>query len=323
MSILFAGAEDIDFNFVGGAQSGFSHSGYIQTAYSRISLRDSNRLEAKVPFSTTDAWLHFCATIGTASGTTAYAMCGFWSTALGDACVTLFTGLDGPNAYFRVNDGTGTFINGSTFSFPKLSTPSEFDLHAKIDGLAVTVEFFSSGVLLHRETFSIMQTYTITNIRLSPGSNYVSWGWHYSQVIVADEPTVGWKLKTLGPAANGDLTEFTGTYADVDEVTLTTDDKISTGVSAQSTFTSTSWNIAAGFDVAGVVVASYASSDIAATISNMVRLSGENYEGDAEGLSIGWAGYRSLWATNPATAAKWQPADINGTLLQFGVRVTV
>lgn len=324
MGILFVGAEDIDFNFIGGAQSSYAnHSGYMETAYSRVAIRATTRLEAKTPFNATEAWLHFCAVIGTESGTTIYPMCGFWSAELNRARITLQASLVGSGANFEVDDGTGTYIKGSTFTFPKIKKPSDYDLHAKIDGLSVTVEFYSAGELLHRETFAIVQTYTMTNFRLSPSSNYTSWGWLYSQVIVADEPTIGWKLKTLAPAAAGDLSEFSGTFADINETTLNNDTKISADQSARSSFKPASWNVPAGFEIVGVSLSSYALSDLTATISNFVRLGGQNYADTPEALGVGWANYRSLWPLNPATDAPWQPANINGTALQFGIGVTV
>lgn len=324
MSILFAGAEDIDFNFVSGPETGFTHSGYIQTAYSRTSLRAVNRLEAKKPFSATEAWLHFVTVIGTRGGATTYAAWGFWSPELNNAAVTVHTDSNAREAKIAVNDGTGTYLDSAMFALPSVSEVSHWDLHVRIDGLSVLVELYNKEVLVRRETFALLQTYTLNNLRLSPGSAYVAWGWHYSQVIVATEPTLGWKLKTLAPTADGDLTEFTGTYADVDEVTLSNDDRLTTDVSAQSSFTAASWNVPAGFDIAAIAVSSFASSDLTESkLSNFLRLNGQNFPSMAVDLTPGWLVYSDVWEQNPETVAAWRPTDINGTALQFGVGVTV
>lgn len=324
MTILFAGAEDIDFNFVGGSETGYQHSGYIQTAYSRTSLRATIRLEAKKPFSATEAWLHFVTIIGTSGGSTTYPAWGFWSPELDNYAVTVHTNPGGRQALIRVNDGTGTYIDSALFSLPSVNEVTPWDLHVRIDGLSVLVELYNKEELVRRETFTLVQTYSLSNLRLSSGSAYVTWGWHYSQVIVATEPTLGWKLKTLAPAADGDLAEFTGTYADVDEVTLNNDDRLTTDVSAQSSFTAASWNVPGGFEVAGIAVSSYASSDpTGSKLSNLVRLNSQTFLSTEQDLTPGWANYSDLWEQNPETSADWIPADINGTVLQFGVGVTV
>lgn len=324
MAILFAGAEDIDFNFVGGTQSSFvNNSTYMQTAYSRIAVRATTRLEAKSPFDATDAWLHFVAIIGTASQNLFNGAWGFWSPDRNDAQVTIQTNPGQGTARIQAYDGSGAYLLSDSFSIPNVSKLSTWDMHVRIDNLSLLVELYNDEILVRRENFTLLQTYNLRNFRLSHGSYTSNWGWHYSQVIVADEPTLGWKLKTLAPAADGDLAEFSGTFADINETTLNNDTKISADESAQSSFKPASWNVPAGFEIVGISLSSYALSDTTAAISHFVRLDGQNYADASETLNVGWATFRSLRPTNPATGAPWQPTDINGTALQFGVGVTV
>lgn len=325
MSILFFGAEDIDFNFVGGQESGFeNHSKYAQTAYSRTSIRAITRLEARKPFSTTEAWLHFVTVIGTASMDRFTAAWGFWSPELNASHISVHTNPNYSTARFEVYNGAGTYIQSETFPIPNVAELSAWDLHVRIDGLSILIELYNNEVLVRRETFALAQTYTLRNLRLSHGSYSSSWGWHYSQVIVATEPTLGWKLKTLAPAANGDLIEFAGTYADINEVKLNNDTKISSPVSAQSSFKAASWDVPAGFDVAAVAIVPYASSDLTESkLRTLLQLNSQTFLSAENDLSPGWERLPALWSQNPETSAEWKPADINGTALQFGVGVTV
>ncbi|MEN3144639.1 hypothetical protein ABDF71_21855 [Ochrobactrum sp. WV_118_8] len=324
MALLFIGAEDIDFNFVGGAASSYvDHSSYMQTAYSRVAIRAITRLEGKKTFNTTEAWLHFVSVIGTASQNQFNGAWGFWSPERNDSQVTVQTNPGQSTARLQVYDGLSAYIVSDSFFLPNVSTLSTWDMHVRVDGLSLLVELYNNEVLVRAENFTLLQTYTLTNFRLSHGSYTSSWGWLYSQVIIATEPTLGWKLKTLAPAAAGDLAEFSGTFAGINETTLNNDTKISADESAQSSFKPASWNVPAGFEIAGISLSSYALSDTTAAISNFVRLDGQNYADIPETLNVGWATFRSLWPTNPATGAPWRPTDINGTALQFGIGVTV
>ncbi len=55
------------------------------------------------------------------------------------------------------------------------------------------------------------------------------------------------------------------------------------------------------------------------TIKQIARPVSTNYTGAEHTLSVSYANYQDIWETNPADAAAWEEADVNGS--EFGVKV--
>lgn len=146
-----------------------------------------------------------------------------------------------------------------------------------------------------------------------------------SQVIVADESTIGWKLATLSPDGNGAQTAWTNDYTAVDEFSYNSADYIETNSTSQTeTYTVSNINAAyATYNVKAVAVAVRASNDAGSAVNDLqavVRVSGTDYP--SANLSITKDGTeqskQNVWNTNPATTAAWTQSEVNA--LEAGVK---
>jgi hypothetical protein len=146
-----------------------------------------------------------------------------------------------------------------------------------------------------------------------------------SQVIVADENTIGWKLATLSPDGNGANTSWTNDYTAIDESVYNAGDFIETNTLNQLE-TSTVTNINAAYstyNVKAVVVAARASNDSGSAINDIqgvVRVGATNYTSANLALPKDGLEYsvQTVFTNNPATATAWTQAEVNA--LEAGVK---
>lgn len=146
-----------------------------------------------------------------------------------------------------------------------------------------------------------------------------------SQVIIADESTIGWKLATLSPTGNGANTAWTNDYLNVDEFVYDNTDFIETNsVGNIETYTNSGINAAySTYNVKAVAVAARMSNDSGSAVADMqfvVRVSGTNYTSPNAGLTKDGNEYSKqyLWNVNPNTSSAWSQAQVNGA--EIGVK---
>lgn len=146
-----------------------------------------------------------------------------------------------------------------------------------------------------------------------------------SQVIVASENTVGWKLATLYATGNGANTAWTGDYTAIDEFPLNVSDYIESDTAGQvETYTASDIDAAySTYNVKAVVIAARAANDSGSTITDLqfaLRTGGTNYFSSNSGLTKDGTDYsvQQIWETNPNTTAVWTQAEVNGA--EIGVK---
>lgn len=135
---------------------------------------------------------------------------------------------------------------------------------------------------------------------------------YYSQLMVADESTIGLKMVRMNPNAAGDNSDFEG---DFNNLLLPFDGgAISTSVAGNRE----SWNLeayggpATPGGIRGVFLTSYATlgpDAVAVTgFEHFLRISATNYDG-AKITPVAGTQHITEWANNPATASPWAVAD--------------
>lgn len=321
MTIYFVGSEDIDFAGVllattANYSSTFSRGSVYnnESASPRASgIYTPNGLGADI----TQGWLHFYSSVATVSGATAYYFASFVKSGESQHGIGVRRSLTGANCVLFADDGTGTILTSPTFSIA--SGAHYYDIHVNIVGTAATVSLYIDGVLLTSYTFTLVSTYTLDDIRLSGGSTTASWGLRFSQVIVADVSTIGWRVKTLEPTGNGTDTAWIGDYTGVDEFNVDLADNVTTGSAASELFTNAAY-APTDTEVKAVAVSSYALTTTIDDYYHQLRVSGTNYDSALFTLTGGYLPYLSIFETNPATSAAWSVADAGSTALEFGVR---
>lgn len=141
-----------------------------------------------------------------------------------------------------------------------------------------------------------------------------------SQVIMADEPTIGWRLATVPATGAGATTDFTGTYTEIDEVVYSDADFINSAVANQVEIFSHSSTVPSGYTVRafGVTARAKRGASGPANLQLALRSSGTTYFSGSKALDVGYGAFCHVWETDPATAAAFATSAIAS--LQFGVK---
>lgn len=140
-----------------------------------------------------------------------------------------------------------------------------------------------------------------------------------SQVIIASENTIGWKLQTNYPNSNSATnTAWTNDYTAVDEFAYDSGDYIETNSTGQvETYGATDINAAyATYNVKALVIATRASNDSGSAVADIqgaLRVSATNYFSANLSLTKDSAEHsvQAIFETNPNTAAAWSQAAVN------------
>ena len=131
-------------------------------------------------------------------------------------------------------------------------------------------------------------------------------------------------LVTNYPNAAGDaLTNFTGAYTTVDEITKDDSDLANSntndGTALYNLFPTPSGSF--GVKAVGISARATKSSDSTPTkIALGVKSAGSTDDGSDQALTVAWATYQRLMTTNPLTTAVWTTAEIDALQLQLKAR---
>lgn len=150
----------------------------------------------------------------------------------------------------------------------------------------------------------------------------------YAECIVSTESPLKGRVYSGAPTGDGTNTAWSGTFADVDEISSSTATIDADDISAASagdieTFTTTAISsaFAAGKTIRAVAVACRARNNGGGgDVELCLRSGGTNYFG-AHSAAIGSAfsdGFYHVWNTNPNGGGAWTLSDVNA--LEFGVR---
>lgn len=225
------------------------------------------------------------------------------------------------NSTFNVRLGTDQFVLGSTDRIT-------IDVHTKNDATDGVFDVFVNGSLVasyHGDTTTNgANAVRYVRFRTQSGNN----DWEISQVIAADQSTIGWKVQDLAPLTGTQaFSQWTGTFSDCDDFAVSPSkaDSIYANVDGHTE----------SFVVNDVVSGAASMFVVAVAVSaRTVTAPGSAVETFTPGLSVGGTFYeggdftsapedgeqvvQSIWHTNPATASGWTQSDVNS--MQIGVR---
>lgn len=269
----------------------------------------------------TDIWAHGYFDRWTPSGTTLRDWLAFSKGGKGGRHVGCLRSVQGDNGQMFVDDGAGNRLLGTAFVFP--TGAGYYDFHVVINDLEVLTEIYLNGALVQQDIFNVGSTYTMTHFTYSAATTTTFWGVRVSQFIVADESTIGWRMFERRPTGDGELTGWDGSYTDIDEDTLSNTDAITAAGTADATFTRAALTLPGGYDVKAIALSGmYRSGDPTITeITNIFRHDSTTYEGEAVSADNGYANHIVIYDKDPATDAAWEASLVEGTSLQFGVRI--
>lgn len=326
MSVLFAGGEMSAFLPSDASVAEVTTAAYFDATYGRCAVQTSSSFGNSTSYMETDTlgaqtgtvWLHFSMWTGQPPtiGVTTYTAMTWLSAAGAEQFKVTYTGV-GPGTdtmsvamYYNLS-GAWTQI-GTSFTLT-VNTRTDCDIKLKL-GASGEAAFFAAGSSRASGTADLSGLTNIDKIRLY--ATYLPP--KYSEVIVADESTIGWRLFCDEPTGNGSNTAWTGDYQDVDEITFSDVDRVYTA-SANDIETFTKARTLTGYDIIAVAVGARAKrgSTGPQNLQLALRVAGTNYFSATRALSEGYAPYVKVWNTNPATSAAWLAA---AAAAEFGVK---
>lgn len=221
--------------------------------------------------------------------------------------------------------GTGGNVFGTAHPSPE-EDRRRLDLNVVVSGGTVSADLYVNEQLVSsasttdsgvRGSPASLQILSFDNTGINSRANVT-----FSEVIVADEPTLFWRLTELLPTANGHYAQFTGGFADAaddaDTTFLTSDTANQKSSFTVETFAGTR----TGMQVKSVKAffRSRANSPGVAPdkMQGFLRAGGTDYPlGSSKTNGLSFASFSDLMAVNPASGAAWTFADLDG--IEFGL----
>jgi hypothetical protein len=241
---------------------------------------------------------------------------------------TVSAGSTSDLAVYRVNGGTEALVGTVAAAISPTSFTS--NITAKLDFKVIysstgSVEVYHNGVLKGTVTGDLVGTSgstALSSFRLkSMHDSSPIYRVGYSEVVVATGSTLGMRVKTLAPNAAGDLSAWTGTYQNVDEVLATDTDVINSAVAAQE------WSCnltglpagSSGQKVRAIKIACEAAKGDSgpSAIGLGVRTGGSTAYQSDQACSLAYTSHTALLETNPVTGQLWTTTELEALQIAF------
>lgn len=328
MSVIFAGGELESFNLVGVNQQVNATAGKFDSDFARMAIEHggsgaSNWIGANFTGGT-EFWLHLVVNMDVGPGSTYdYSIIRLVDSVSGE---TVFQ-IDGTDGNFR-----GEYWNGSSFT----TMPSTFtfstnvnktiDIHCKIHDTLGRFAIYLDNSLWDEFTgdTNLFASAQVDGIELCGPTFSLDFtkSANFSEVIVADEPTIGWRLATLIPNAAGTTSAWTGAYTDVDEIAVDDGDFLSSDTANQvHTMGASNLSVAAAaMEIQALLLNARARKGVSGPtqLQLAVRTGAADFFSSSFALDPGFISIQNMWALNPDTVVAWTPSEIDG--VEIGVK---
>lgn len=318
MTVLFLGGGLDSLTNTTGAITESTNGQYFDNAFSRQATATngtgSDYAEATGWTAVQDIWVHVH--FGNFSGTTNDFL---YLTDGGVNAFKLHRASNSLRMSFLSGVGTWTQI-GSSVAIDSIFE-HDIDIHL-VTGASGEATLFLDGI--ERTTGSASITYApdIDNLRIAVASGGITTPNVYvSQIAVADEPTVGWRVMQGYMSGAGASTAWTGDHTTVDEAALNEADYIYSNTADQiETFAYTLVGSTTGYIPRAVAVSARAKRGGSGpqNLQLALRSGSTNYFSGSKALGLGYESYQHVWNTNPDTSADWTTSQL--AALQPGVK---
>lgn len=220
----------------------------------------------------------------------------------------------------RKRDSGGTLVDIGT-AFAVFTNPTVFNLDVGVLIHASTgyVKCYVNEILVMSFTGDTSTQHNVVdNVRCIP--HRVSDVVNIAEAVLSSTSTVGLRVQSLAPTAAGNHSDWTGTFAAVDEVALNTSDFLTVATTVAShtlTFENTHADFAARTIKAVKLTGSVFTDGAITGIKPLVRNGATTNEGTTVTIATGTTNLGTLMLLNPVTAAAWTVAEVDGTELGY------
>ncbi len=139
---------------------------------------------------------------------------------------------------------------------------------------------------------------------------------YYSQVIISTDPTLGWQAETLIATADGAATDWTGTFADIDEEGLNDDGTLVLGSANtdEQLFILENPTLPSRYTINSLVFSGRSSrgSSGPQNMQFLTRSGTTNYpSANVSGLNLTLSPYQLIQITDPDTGLAWDTTSVS------------
>ena len=332
MAILFAGSSLSDFSNITSYVTNSLLTEYLMdTVVEGVRIKGGTGSFDFLIQESTDFWLSFTLAAPVFTANTA--------SQTGSLLSIFNVAYSATNPLFRIRGASAVyslqFWNGSSYTtigtVNGINTEGKarWDVHVKISDTEGVFEVYKDGTLVGPaapvDTKLIAGVSGANMIRLHNPSGWVSGVLYFSGVIVSTTDTRGLQLIQTTPVSAGEMTEWTGSYADVDDTDINDADFItSSTVGSISTFDfgtiPTEYN---SMEIEAVVLAFRGQSGggAVASLEGVARIAGTNHTKQLEkALPSIYGPAQAIFHNNPTTTGPWTTAQVRAA--EFGVRAS-
>jgi hypothetical protein len=299
--------------------TGVSYNSAFARCLTRV-RRTTNYAETPTISAQDDFWFHFedLQTNAASGGFSAWATL-YDSGGIGR--IRVRSGGDNTTLYMDYYNGTAwTEIGNILIAMNDLQT---FDIHVVSNTASGSATLYVAGTeRIVSGTLDLSAFTGITKARFTGrGSNAITCG--PSQVVMADEPTIGMRVGTIVMTGQGTTHTFaTGGFGNIDEIVYSDADFIESDTAAQvELFTGTAIPTFTNYTIRAIALTARAKTDGTAPTKFrfILRSGGTSYDNGSDlTLGFGYGGYCAVWETNPDTSAAFLASEISA--LEFGVK---
>jgi hypothetical protein len=325
MTVLFAATELMDFEVFANAAEATTASTF-NSSNGRASILptngavDTNYLDCDFSAASADFWLHdviWTASLAATSGEFVRVYSGGTqriavkvNSTSGDLVVQKWNG----SAWVTLlTTATGVIVGNTRFVL---------DLHVVLGNPGKIALYINGAVVAADATLDVsfsgvtgFDKVRLSNARTSSSNTY------HSEVIVADWNTIGSKIVSKAPDANGNYTAWTGVYTDIDDISGGSDVLASGSANQRESFSMADFPALSGSEViaaVGMGISALRDAGGPQNVNMFTRIASTDYDGADRTLNAATTNRQVLWQVSPATSAAWTVAEINGA--EFGVR---
>lgn len=333
MPFYFIGQEDHDFTKIGGCTVDTATTAARRSAYARCSLKVGLGAATTDGYqgalSTAVSLLHLTGRFYAANDTNNTA-CDI--VALNDGVTRrLALTLAAANGAYRLVkiDAAGTrttlataSVNLAYGSLQKLDVYVSYAVAGQVkvylDGTLI-IDYSGDVTTNSASTLSSFVLGQVGRTSAGGGAQYTAW----SEVICGTDDTRSMSLCTLPPAANGNAFAWTGSFSDLNEVTLN-DATLSTSATSDQLLqtTVTSIGLAGTPAIRALCVSARASKGGTGpqNIQMNVRTGSNDYFSSTLALPAALDRVANIFATNPATSGPWAHTDLTAAGFNIGAK---
>jgi len=332
-AVLWAGGEDVDFPN-GGSSCVFTGASNFRSSHAREAV---SPCAIGGSFSSvfsggaiTSGWISGRVYYGTL-GTSGHRFFGFGKSGTN---YSLWTGTDSNTNYtklalYKYDGTTWTKLASEVGVSLTYTALNRIDMQVTNYGASATVNIYvnggSSAALSYSGDVTVGGNTNLDRVAIYCNSGTSCSGIPtygvYSELIVASSDTRNMSLATLAPNAAGDLNQWTGSYTDLNETTISDATVVANGVSGNN-FQCNLSNLPTGsYSIQAVKISSRATKSETGPTSIAVGVKTNSTVSvpAATSLPVAFQLVETLYSTNPVTSSAWTSTEIDA--LQINLQI--